>query len=341
MMDRGSGVNMSGARRPGWGVLLVGAAVAIGGCDRDPIAARGQTGGGGRGGSSFPETPDAAGGRGGDGGSGRTDAAALDGWLPMAIVGQPCAAAAECATGFCEDGVCCSSACTSVCASCNAPGAAGTCLPLAAGTSCTGWRCAGDLLESPSLCDGRGACQLGPLFACAPFRCDPSRNQCFTGCATDEQCTPGSQCRGNSCAPPRGAVCQHNDECASGFCADGVCCNTACRGPCASCGLPGYLGTCTPVASGAVDPRGVCVDQGAASCGTMGRCDGGGACALYPAGTACAPESCVGDVFTPFHRCDGRGTCVRPAPLSCAPYVCGNNRCVAPCPATVCPDGGS
>ena len=41
---------------------------------------------------------------------------------------------------------------------------------------------------------------------------------------------------------------------ASGFCAQGVCCATACAGPCRSCALPGSFGTCTTVPRGALDP---------------------------------------------------------------------------------------
>ena len=44
---------------------------------------------------------------------------------------------------------------------------------------------------------------------------------------------------------PLAAGCAANSECASGFCVDAVCCNTACDGQCSICNPPGALGFCT------------------------------------------------------------------------------------------------
>lgn len=63
---------------------------------------------------------------------------------------------------------------------------------------------------------------------------------------------------GESCAVPT--------ECASGFCADGVCCAEACGGACAACDAGG---SCTPHATG-TDPEDEC---------DGGVCDGVGTCA--------------------------------------------------------------
>jgi hypothetical protein len=41
-----------------------------------------------------------------------------------------------------------------------------------------------------------------------------------------------------------GAACMSNMECTSTFCADGVCCNTACDGANQSCNQPGSVGVC-------------------------------------------------------------------------------------------------
>jgi hypothetical protein len=43
-----------------------------------------------------------------------------------------------------------------------------------------------------------------------------------------------------------GAPCGSGADCQSGFCADGVCCQSACADPCFACNLPGAAGTCTP-----------------------------------------------------------------------------------------------
>jgi hypothetical protein len=44
---------------------------------------------------------------------------------------------------------------------------------------------------------------------------------------------------------PLAEGCAANSECASGFCVDAVCCNTACDGQCSICNAPGGLGYCT------------------------------------------------------------------------------------------------
>lgn len=47
-----------------------------------------------------------------------------------------------------------------------------------------------------------------------------------------------------------GASCRQSAECTSGFCVDGVCCESACLGLCKSCAMPGMQGTCTAAAVG-------------------------------------------------------------------------------------------
>jgi MYXO-CTERM domain-containing protein len=71
--------------------------------------------------------------------------------------GQPCTAAAGCASGFCADGVCCDSACAGQCASCNQVGRAGACTPYAVGTDPQG-ECGQGSGVCKSTCDGVGSC---------------------------------------------------------------------------------------------------------------------------------------------------------------------------------------
>ena len=61
--------------------------------------------------------------------------------------------------------------------------------------------------------------------------------------------TPVSQ--GGACATPA--------ECATGFCVDSVCCDTACAGPGEECDLPGQAGTCglAPAPAPALTPWGM------------------------------------------------------------------------------------
>ena len=71
------------------------------------------------------------------------------------------------------------------------------------------------------------------------------------------------------------------------------------------------------------DPRNECDDQGIASCGSDGVCDGAGACRRYPAGVICKQPSCTGSTMTLAYRCDGAGACLPTSGQPCDPFVCG------------------
>lgn len=277
--------------------------------------------------------------------------------------GQSCAAASECASQVCADGVCCDQACAGVCRSCGLPSSLGTCrdVPAAAadphglcadqgpascgtdgtcdgaggcgryrpGTVCAPETCASDVYTPPSLCDASGACVAPSALPCAPFACNGS--QCFSACTADSNCASGNVCSGNRCGKKaQGASCSDDEECASNTCAQGVCCATPCSDPCRSCSLAGTMGTCTDVPNGAPDPTGQCLDQGAASCGTDGKC-AAGACRKYVAGTSCLAPSCAAAIYTPGATCDGAGACGTPVPSACAPYECGATTCKNSC----------
>src|SRR5262245_24457719 len=128
-----------------------------------------------------------------------------------------------------------------------------------------------------------------------------------------------------------GQACGAAGDCASGFCFDGLCCDRDCSAACYTCAGEGSRGTCLP-AEAETDPRDQCADQGAASCGTDGVCDGAGACRKYQAGTICAQPSCTGSTLTQASRCDGAGACVPSATQPCDPYVCGaGGACLTTC----------
>ncbi|HEY2903277.1 MAG TPA: hypothetical protein VGL59_22025, partial [Polyangia bacterium] len=117
-----------------------------------------------------------------------------------------------------------------------------------------------------------------------------------------------------------GRSCQIADECDSGVCVDGVCCESTC-GICQACNVAGSAGRCAPVAPNT--PSTLCVNQGAAvPCGYNGTCDGHGGCFRPAAGQMCAPASCAGSTFNPVRACDGQGACVAAVPVSCAPFNC-------------------
>jgi hypothetical protein len=275
-----------------------------------------------------------------------------------------CTTDAECASGFCTDGVCCNVACKGACVSCNQTGREGTCWPIDAGRAdphgichdqgastcqmtgacdgiggcalyaaeavCRAPVCSGDQVDTTGTCDGVGTCRPPGVQPCSPFHC--SGGACINRCTSDADCVAGHSCVNGSCGPKSlGQSCAANGDCGSGFCVDGVCCDSACQGACRSCALSSTMGHCTSVAAGAQDPRRSCADQGAASCGTDGTCDGAGACRKYRSGTVCAPEHCTTGVYTGPSMCNATGACAAPAALACAPYVCNGSKCFTGC----------
>jgi hypothetical protein len=137
------------------------------------------------------------------------------------------------------------------------------------------------------------------------------------------ECGAGASCDGiGACRLANGGTCTLGSECLSGFCADGVCCNTACDGVCEQCNAAGSVGSCTAAPAG-TDPGNDCPIDPTSTCGRTGVCSGSGACALYPAGTVCAAGGCAST--TSANRedtCDGSGTCVDNGVQDCTPYVC-------------------
>jgi hypothetical protein len=209
---------------------------------------------------------------------------------------------------------------------------AGACRRYPAGTQCSSGTCDGDAVVGARSCDGQGRCRSGPAIICAPFSCDPKAGACYETCTQSSQCVTGQTCKNASCGlKMKGANCKANADCASGFCADGVCCNVACQGGCVSCALPGRVGTCWPVDPGAPDPRAICKDQGAPSCGTTGACDGFGGCEKYAAETQCIPPSCTGTRRNTPGTCDGLGTCRPQGVQNCSPFKCVDGACNKVC----------
>jgi hypothetical protein len=214
------------------------------------------------------------------------------------------------------------------------------------GTQCLAPFCDGTVLYRAHQC-GTGAlggqCTEGGTQDCTPYGC--SGGACRTSCATGADCAPTAYCDGGVCRlrGVNGALCTDGAECQSGFCVDDVCCNTACSGLCASCGIAGSVGTCSPVPAG-TDPDGECT--GAGTCG--GTCNGVGACVAAgpgdPCGTCrvcsgsneCVPvadgTSCE-DVFycVTGETCQS-GVCAGGAPIDCDD--------ANPCTADACSEHG-
>ena len=91
-----------------------------------------------------------------------------------------------------------------------------------------------------SVCDGVDACAGDTL-------CDDDTQECFGAPTRTPTVTP----TGTPTNTPAslGAACSAPSECQSGFCASGVCCNTACDQPSQQCYLPGRAGLCSSTAA--------------------------------------------------------------------------------------------
>jgi len=281
-------------------------------------------------------------------------------------IGTACTMAAECDSGFCAQGFCCNQACTGTCKSCAITGSVGTCSNVANGTAptpatqcattvsttcltdgmcdgagaCRNWAsgtqcapatCTGSTQTPQRTCDGAGVCKTVTSVACNPYLCDTATPTCKTTCATNADCVATNSCVNNACGLlANGQPCTTANQCATNICAQGYCCGTACSGTCVSCALSGNLGACTSVPAGA-DPLNQCTDQTAATCGTDGTCNGGGACRKYASGTTCIAASCTGSTLTPASTCNTSNACVTPATQSCGAYACGTGACKTTC----------
>jgi hypothetical protein len=70
---------------------------------------------------------------------------------------------------------------------------------------------------------------------------------------------------------PPGQACGCNSDCQSGFCVDGVCCNSACTEACKTCNGQGAPGICTFVPNGVPEQSGACPVGAVSTCGLDGH----------------------------------------------------------------------
>jgi len=148
---------------------------------------------------------------------------------------------------------------------------------------------------------------------------------------TNMDCAAGNLCENGMCTGrrPNGGMCMTADECESGNCVDGVCCNTACNGQCEACDVMGSLGTCSAVTGAPHGSRTACMGTGtcAATCDGMAR----EACTFPGASRECRPASCSNGTATAAAACDGMGACPAEMTTACGPYTCGDTACRTSC----------
>ncbi len=233
-----------------------------------------------------------------------------DTWV-LDRLGVPCDTDPECSTGRCVDGVCCEQTC-GACQRCDAPGQEGLCSPVLSGP---------DPDACPGVCDEAGTCIEAGLPAGASCKVAP---QCASGSCVDEVCCGQDSCgvcercgaQGlcqpvsgddpDSCATTcffgvckgqerkAGEPCSLREQCASGVCLDGTCCEQECA----------FCETCA-VASGA-ETAGVCAPLRCSD--PFERCNEAG-----------GVRECVGGTLPSLAAC-GEGR-------HCASGLCVEGRC--------------
>jgi len=293
--------------------------------------------------------------------------------------GGDCTVGGDCFSGLCVDGKCCDGACTGQCEACNVAGKEGTCSPVTgapvgartactatptacglacdganrtacalpkSGTACGAPKCKDGIAALAGTCDGAGACVSGTK-TCAPFRC--AGDACATTCTVDYDCDPSAYCEAGACVAKKkaGDPATEGRTCATGFAADGVCCNTACTGVCEACDADATKGTCTPRAGAA--KHGACPKPASTDPCVATTCDGkvGNVCAAYPGPeVSCGTAGCTDGVERHAVSCAGVGACPIPETKKCAPYLCGATTCLTACtddkqcaPGNRCKDG--
>jgi len=167
----------------------------------------------------------------------------------------------------------------------------------ATASSCASGFCVDGVCCAVASCSG--ACQ-----SCSVAGKEGTCVRAAPGTEVPGSCAGTQACDGSGkCKTKNGTACSSASVCASGFCVDGVCCESACDGACVSCNQTGRAGKCTAYTIGS-DPESEC---GAGSDPCRMVCNGAGACDAPQYGIPCG--TCA--------VCDGWGTCAPPDPSVC------------------------
>ncbi|MEB2313253.1 MAG: hypothetical protein OZ921_12455 [Sorangiineae bacterium] len=168
--------------------------------------------------------------------------------LPAVTNGAACSSPTECSSGHCVEGLCCDTACDSVCMACTAAAkgqgsdgtcgfvaagrdprdecpdegaamckldgacnGAGGCRKYAAGTPCGAVDCAAGT-QTGYACDGSGTCKAASTKTCAPYLCQGTA--CGTTCSRDQDCDERFRCDAarHECVPRDTTNCDPSDD---------------------------------------------------------------------------------------------------------------------------------
>lgn len=114
-------------------------------------------------------------------------------------------------------------------------------------TTCGEAFCGNSTTEGRASCDGQGHC-LYQQKECSAFSCPNGSKGCRETCSAPSDCLAGFYCDGTSKVCKRrngnGTACGKGIECETGYCIDGVCCNSDCSTLGGSCAIPGKEGQC-------------------------------------------------------------------------------------------------
>jgi hypothetical protein len=270
--------------------------------------------------------------------------------VPPGSLGAACTTSSQCnAPGSCVDGVCCSSACTELCAACDVPGSVGTCSAAPSDAACGELSCAGFDTECRKLdtaqlalnCEAFGVCKVNADCAVSN---EPSSTACQAGTGA---CNGTGACLVAGKAS-LGETCAADADCAEGHCVAGeggalVCCDAACDSPCQACSAAGHCeatpasdARCEAVACPADDVcRDYTADTIASQCRSFGQCQTGSDCpheALRP------DAECECDAATAACRLRPGASCT--AADQCASGVCAANaEGTSVCCSSACAEG--
>lgn len=199
-------------------------------------------------------------------------------------IGATCAEDTECARGNCVDGVCCESACTGSCDACS------NALTGAQDGRCRDRALAGPDTNPPNACENNSGC-----------------GSSGTGCSCNAS---------GACLRGQGSTCSAANQCLSGNCVDGVCCDSACTGPCKACtaalSTSSQNGVCANIAALSTDTSPTTTCGGSTGCsGSDCVCQPGTGSCLDRAGTCATAADCPGDFCVENQCCDSacNGVC--------------------------------